>query len=404
MIDAGLLRPGVLVLLSGGRDSVCLVHAAAAAVEGVRALFVDHGLRDVAAERALCESLCAGLGVPLHVHRAGAPRGNVQAWGREVRYRAAAALTDGDVAVGHTASDQVETVLYRLAASPGRRALRGMSGIAPLPGEPSRRLVRPLLGVTREWTREYCRSHGLVYVDDPSNSSRAYARNRVRHDLLEALRSIHPAAEANVLRTLEVLRDEAEVLDAVADAVRTDDLAELRALPPALARLLLGPRAQDILALEAGALDLGGGERAVIEHGRVRITRDPPPSAPAPATLPIPGETAFGTGRIAASVMLGPERGPDLTLADGDVDAAALAPALEVRAWRDGDRMRPLGLGGSKSLQDLFTDRKVPREARRAVPVVVSDGEIAWVPGVATGEAFRVSAATRERVRLCWHP
>jgi tRNA(Ile)-lysidine synthase len=87
---------------------------------------------------------------------------------------------------------------------------------------------------------------------------------------------------------------------------------------------------------------------------------------------------------------------------DGTLAAGALAPALEVRPWRRGDRMRPLGLGGSRSLQDLFTDRKVPRERRAALPVVVSDGEIAWVPGVATGERFRVTAATGDRVRLVW--
>ena len=86
------------------------------------------------------------------------------------------------------------------------------------------------------------------------------------------------------------------------------------------------------------------------------------------------------------------------------LDAATCAdPGLSVRAWRDGDRMRPLGLGGSRSLQDLFTDRKVPRGRRGALPVVLSDGEIAWVPGVATGERFRVDPATGQRARLAWH-
>jgi tRNA(Ile)-lysidine synthase len=87
---------------------------------------------------------------------------------------------------------------------------------------------------------------------------------------------------------------------------------------------------------------------------------------------------------------------------DGTLDLDALEAPLEVRAWRAGDRMRPLGLGGSRTLQDLFTDRKVPRGRRDQVPVVVSGGEIAWVPGVATGERFRVTEATRRRVRLTW--
>jgi tRNA(Ile)-lysidine synthase len=118
-------------------------------------------------------------------------------------------------------------------------------------------------------------------------------------------------------------------------------------------------------------------------------------SHPATTTLPVPGRVAYGEGEVVC------ERG-DFPIADGTLAAAALAPALEVRPWRPGDRMRPLGLGGSKSLQDLFTDRKVARERRRRLPVVISDGEIAWVPGVATGERFRVHPSTEPRVRLSW--
>ena len=117
------------------------------------------------------------------------------------------------VAAGHTASDQVETVLYRLAAAPGRRALLGMAAREG-------RLVRPLLDVTREETAAYCAERGLPWRDDPTNASPAFARNRTRHELLPALRGLHPAAEANVLRTLAILRDEAigEIL------VQADDL------------------------------------------------------------------------------------------------------------------------------------------------------------------------------------
>jgi tRNA(Ile)-lysidine synthase len=110
----------------------------------------------------------------------------------------------------------------------------------------------------------------------------------------------------------------------------------------------------------------------------------------------VPGRIPYGAGALRA------ERGPDLPPGDGVLDADALATPLEVRPWRAGDRMRPLGLDGTRRLQDLFTDRKVPRERRRALPVVLSAGEIAWVPGVATGERFRVTPATRARARLSW--
>src|SRR5215207_11005481 len=142
----GLLAAGrpVLVLLSGGRDSVCLLDVAVriAGAGAVAALHCNYALRaEAPADEGHCAALCERLSVPLHVRRP-EPRegGNVQAWARAARYGAAAEIAGaGDVAAGHTASDQVETVLYRLAASPGRRALLGMAAREG-------RLVRPLLG------------------------------------------------------------------------------------------------------------------------------------------------------------------------------------------------------------------------------------------------------------------
>ncbi|MBX5440702.1 MAG: tRNA lysidine(34) synthetase TilS [Solirubrobacteraceae bacterium] len=295
----GLLAPGapVVVLLSGGRDSVCLLDLAVtiAGAEAVVALHVDHGLRpDSADDARFCAQLCERLGVALEVARAGGPppSGNLQAWARELRYARGhelAAARDADLAAGHTASDQAETVLYRLAAAPGRRALLGM---APRSG----RLIRPLLGVSREETAAWCRARGLPWRDDPSNASGRFARNRVRAGLLPALRAIHPAAEANVVRTAALLRDEAAVLDAAVDEVlggRAEiPLERLRALPVALARLVvvrlaedaagaLVPRAasrtEEILALDPArrwtALDVGDGVRAVVERGALRMER-----------------------------------------------------------------------------------------------------------------------------------
>ena len=387
----GLLLGPVVVLVSGGRDSVCLLDLAVRIAGPVTALHVNYGLReDADVDEAHCAALAERLGAAFEVHRPGPPRGNVQAWAREERYAAAARLGKL-VATGHTATDQVETVLYRLAASPGRRALLGMR-------EREGTVIRPLLGCTREETAAYCVERGLPWREDPTNASDVYARNRVRNELLPALRALHPAAEANVLRTLEILRDEAEVLDDLIDL--DPDVARIAALPAALRRLTVqaiagrppvAARTDEILALGArggtATLDLGGGLRAVVEYGRLRFDHGPPP-APEPARLSVPGTVGFGAGRVTC------ERA-----ADGGLDAAALAAELEVRAWRPGDRIR---VGRTRTLQDLFTDQKVPRERRGQLPVVVSDGEIAWVAGVATDERFAAGAATRERIRLTW--
>jgi tRNA(Ile)-lysidine synthase len=296
---SGVLEPGVpvVVLLSGGRDSVCLLDVARrlAGPGAVRALHADYGLRqESAADAAHCAALCARFEVELTVERPRLGSGNTQARAREARYAAAHRLADGAlVATGHTATDQAETILYRLAASPGRRALLGMR---PREG----RVVRPLLSVTREATAAYCREHGLQWREDASNASRDYARNRVRHELLPALRSLHPAAEANVVRTAELLRDEAAVLDEiVAEALGGRDrvdAARLAALPPALRRLVArrlaedaaghpvpaaAERVEEILALRAvrdgagGALDLEGGVRAIVRGGELSFVATP---------------------------------------------------------------------------------------------------------------------------------
>jgi tRNA(Ile)-lysidine synthase len=337
------------------------------------------------------------------------PEGNVHAHAREARYRLAELHAAGDYAAAHPLSDQAETVLYRLAVSPGRRPLLGM---APRRG----RLVRPLLGATAAETRAHCRARGLAWCEDASNADPRFARARVRHGLLERLREVAPNAERTIAETAAQLRDEAEALDAAVDAALewlgagpAVEAAALAELGPALSRLVLRRLAERaagaqhplsradadaILALSqsgTSSLDLGNGLRAIAEYGTLRFQLGPQAPAPEPAILRIPGEANFGRWRIEARAG---GRG------EVELDAAALGASVTVRAWRDGDRIRPLGLGGTKSLQDLFTDRKVPRELRRSLPVLEAGGEIAWVAGLAVGERFAPTKATLERVGL----
>ncbi|HWE14330.1 MAG TPA: tRNA lysidine(34) synthetase TilS [Solirubrobacteraceae bacterium] len=295
----GLLREGraVVIMYSGGRDSTCLLHLAVevAGTAAVSALHVNYGLRAGAdSDERHCASVCERLGVQLDVRRPVRPAdggGNLQAWARGERYRAAADLAiarGADVAAGHTRSDQVETILYRIASSPSRRALLGMR-----PRDQA--LIRPLLGFTREQTGEYCKQRGLRWRDDESNDSAAYARNRIRRELVPALERIHPAAQENLLALAEILRGEAEVLDELVDGILAGggeiSLATLRELSPALRRLVVqrladdaagGPaagvarRADDVAAMSdhgRAALDLPSGVRATAEAGVVRFGR-----------------------------------------------------------------------------------------------------------------------------------
>jgi tRNA(Ile)-lysidine synthase len=286
----------LVAMISGGRDSTCLLDVAVALLgsHAVSALHVNYGLREEAtADERHCAELCQQLAVELAVVPAAAPpEGNLQGWARELRYAHAHSLArerDALIATGHTASDQVETILYRLAASPGRRALLGMAASEG-------RLVRPLLRFTREQTAGYCRERGLSWRDDASNDDRRYARARVRHDLVPALCAVHPAAEANVLRTASLLREETELLDALVDAELGGRaqiaIARLRELPPALARMVVvrlaedatgsyapqaGERVQEIVTLAGrggrSELHVGGNAGAVIDGAVLRMVK-----------------------------------------------------------------------------------------------------------------------------------
>jgi tRNA(Ile)-lysidine synthase len=417
--EDGLLAPArpVVVLMSGGRDSTCLLDVAVrvAGAGAVTALHMNYGLRESAGEdERHCRELCERLGIGLEVRQPTGPaEGNLQAWAREERYRAAGELAgarDADVAAGHTQTDQVETILYRLASSPSRRALLGMR-----PREGS--VVRPLLGFTRVETAAYCLERGLRWREDETNASPAFARNRIRGAVLPALRDVHPAAEDNVLAVAQVLRDEAEVLDALIDEVlggaRSVSLERLRALPEALGRLVIqhladeaaggfapgaARRAGEVAALSdrgTAMLDIGNGVRAVVEYGRLRFEqlRTDDPTAPEPVRLAIPGSVWFGCCKVRSELV-------EPVLEAGVLDRDTLGGELLVRSWRSGDRIAPLGLGGTKMLQDLFVERRVPRRERVRVAVVEARGEIAWVAGLAMSERFKVTPATREAVRL----
>lgn len=300
--ESGLLaadRP-VVVLLSGGRDSSCLLDVAVtiAGPANVYAFHVDYGLRATSGRDAEhCSQLCDRLEVALTIDAVtgGTPATNVQAWARERRYRGARELASRlpaptvDIATGHTATDQVEGILYRLISSPSRRALLGMR-------DRDHDLIRPLLAVSREQTGAYCRERGIAWVDDESNDSPKYVRNRIRNELVPLLSELHPGAGRNLLALARILADEYRLLEQLVD----DELAaagpgrpaeigleRLRTLPDALARMVVqrladqvwdrpAPgvtrRLEELRALPDGGsahVDLPGRVRATSRSGRL---------------------------------------------------------------------------------------------------------------------------------------
>jgi len=428
---SGLIEPGIdaVVMVSGGADSACAAAGLARVLgaERVHASHVNYGLREGAADgEAAARRLCAALRIDLHVLRPKElPDGNLQAAARAVRYEAAARLrerTGAEVVVtGHTRTDVAETAIYRLASSPGSRALLGLS---PRNG----RVIRPLLGIGRDRIRALALAAGLPFADDETNADPGFARNRIRAQVLPVLRDVNPSAEPNIAETRAELAEEAALLERVVLEALEDagagagevsiSAAALAAWEPALQRLALRAlaeraagrqvslgrgRALEIARLaarpEGGAIDLGGGLRAICESGTVGFSAPLVEAAPAPTAvaLGLPGLARLGDWEVRAELHPGPVEpaGPDLAT----LDATTIGDGLEVRTWRHGDRIRPLGMRGTKTLGDLFTDSKVPRSMRDSLPVVTIGGDVAWVAGVAVSEDFRL-APTTDRVAV----
>jgi tRNA(Ile)-lysidine synthase len=426
-----------VVMVSGGPDSACAAAALVALVgaEHVHALHLNYGLRDAAdADERTVRELCAVLRLDLHVERIGRDQlgpGNLQAAARAARYMAAERLrvrAGADwVATGHTRSDVAETVVYRLAASPGSRALLGL-------GPRSGRVVRPLLTLSREQTRDLAQAAGLPFADDQSNADTRFARNRIRAEVLPALAELSPEAERNIAETRAELSEESTLLERVAletleaagagAAATAVDSHALADWEPALQRIALRTlaeraagrqvplgrsRAAEIVRLaaapEGGELQVGGGVSAICEAGRVSFTvaheLDAAP-APTAVALSLPGRCRLGEWEVRAELHPAPVQpaGPELAT----LDLSTLDGPLEVRTWRHGDRIRPLGMSGSKTLGDLFTDRKVPRAQRSRLPVVVAGGRVAWVAGVAVSDEFRLTDETTAAAVLTARP
>jgi len=437
--DSGLAESGTdgVVMVSGGPDSACAAAALVGVVgaEHLHALHVNYGLRDAADDdERIVRRLCAALRIDLHVERLGPDQlgpGNLQAAARAARYMAAERLrirAGADwVATGHTRSDVAETVVYRLAASPGSRALLGL-------GPRSGRVVRPLLTLSRDQTRALATAAGLPFCDDESNQDTSFARNRIRADVLPVLAELSPEAERNIAETRAELSEEASLLERLAletleaaGSGAADTAVAAGAVAgwePALQRIALRTlaeraagrqvplgrrRAAEIARIagrpEGGEVQIGGGVSALCEAGTVSFAvaheLDAAP-APAAVALTLPGRCRLGDWEVRAELHPAPVHpaGPELAT----LDCAALDGPLEVRTWRQGDRIRPLGMTGSKTLGDLFTDRKVPRSQRNRLPVVLAGGRVAWVAGVAVSDEFRLTPETEAAAVLTARP
>jgi tRNA(Ile)-lysidine synthase len=382
---SALIPPGerVLVALSGGHDSTALLLALREDGHDVVAAHYDHALQAgsaVVADRV--ERLCVSLGLDVVVERRSEPmsRGSVQAAARALRYafleRAAARAGATTIALAHTADDLVEGVALHM--------LRGC-GIAGMRGMPSSRgpFVRPLLNVWRSDVLAFLESRGVAAIEDPANSDQAYARVRVRRDLLPALERDRPGIKRRLhqaARRAAVLHDAiaAEAGEAAADGSMT--LVAVAALSEPVAA-----EALRILYTKAAGVDPALG-RSHIE-AMLRLVK----GGRGGRGVDLPGGYRFrvvdSRMQVVPRVSRSIEAALEMKACPGcsSPGAAHLKPGLDLKVGyrRPGLRMRPVGGLGTRKLQDLFVDAHVPREDRDTWPLVFAGDKLAWVPGVA---------------------
>ena len=457
-------RPGPLVVgVSGGPDSACLLHLLASARKklglSLHVAHLDHGLRGAEAEAdaAYVARLAADLGVPATVekrdvrdHRRSRKGLSLEMAAREVRYAFFAdvmrAQNASTLALAHTAADQAETVLLHILRGSGLGGVRGLRPTGPWPvraGDMAWRVVRPLLDAPRAQTEAYCRTHRLRPRADSSNRDRSFLRNRVRWELLPFLRRYNPRIDRALSRLARAAGDDLDYLDErVAEAwpavVRPDGIGGLvidargfARLPASLQRHIcvraleeaLGPSAEGqgvtaayvdammgVLRKPAGrSLRLPDGLVLSVEYGGLVLGRAPESRSPYPPLagehpLRVPGETHLPGWRVTARVVAREEVRALPTGWQAALDHDAAGDALVVRARRPGDRFQPLGMADVKKLQDCLVDAKVPRLWRGRIPLVCSERGVLWVVGWRIGERVKVTERTRRVLLLEFEP
>jgi tRNA(Ile)-lysidine synthase len=430
------VAPGhrLLAAVSGGVDSMVLLDALVCLRErlGIRVhvAHVHHGLRGRAADGdaafVTAEAARRGLGVSIaRLHPAERrPGESVQAWARTARYRHLDAIAErmgaSHIAVAHTQDDQAETVLLNLLRGTGPR---GLAGIPPT----RRRILRPLLQVSRAEVEAYASRRQVEFRTDASNASDIYRRNRVRHHLLPLLaKEYNPRIVESLASLAGLMREDEDALVAQADRLLAEsgrvvdraislDVATLAAAPPSVVRRTFHGTFQQAsqaahsltrrhldalrgLLSGGGAVRLPGGFVGQRTGKEIRIERSaaepPTPGTVAPPTIPVRPGVWAAWPPLACRICVRRLASGRVPLADPTHWQAVLSPQvllkpLSLRARRPGDRFRPLGMQGQKKLQDFFVDAKIPREEREQVPLLMAGDRIASVIGYRIAQDFR---------------
>lgn len=399
----------IVVGVSGGADSVALLRAFHALEIPCTAAHLNHQLRGAEADgdEAFVRALAAELGFPAVVKSvdvkglAEQSGQSIEMAARQARHEFFAAFGDAVIALAHHADDQIETFILKLARGAGAEGLSGMPVFQKLGGL---QLFRPMLDLRRADLLQWLKENHFTWREDASNADESFLRNRVRHTVLPMLHNeLNPHIGGAILRTMEILRAENEWLAKLETGnLKFETGAPLAARRRTLRKWLFEHGAEEagfeavesILRLMNKAdgtsvYELNNRQRVVIEYGTPRFEDDNFQSAEIswrmttePSTGWIRDESRIGDASATASV--GAEKLGRRT--------------VTVRTVQPGDRMAPLGMEGTRKIQDILTDLKVPKMQRQSLPVVVCGGEIIWLPGYRIARGWEVAGTDAESV------
>jgi tRNA(Ile)-lysidine synthase len=442
----------LVVAVSGGADSVCLLHVLAQlqSKPGVElhVAHLNHQLRGAESDSdaSYVSELACKLGVPATVERRDIAAyhdqkgGSLEEAAREARYGFLAEVAKetgaSKVVVGHTSDDHVETILLHLLRGAGTTGLCGLQPRSELQcGEGGGKLeiVRPLLEVTRQETLDYCQRYDLAPRSDSSNISLSFLRNRIRLELLPILRSYNPGVDKALLRLADIAVDDISFIEEQTSLLWNElareeggviflDMSKMVFLPRAIQRQVFRMAVKqlrgnlkdieadhigtmmDFLSKPAGKkLCLPDGLTLSTEYGRlvlapVQASVCPLPSLKGTFNINIPGETDLLGWRVEADILSEPVDDDNGFTASFDFDK--VGRRLMVRRRKPGDRFQPLGMSQTKKLQDFMVDSRIPRAWRDRVPLVCSSKQILWVVGWRIDERVKVTESTNEILHL----
>jgi tRNA(Ile)-lysidine synthase len=455
---SGFTNP-ILVGISGGPDSLCLLDILHRAGYPLIIAHLNHGLRPEAeADARMVKQLAADLGVEFVLGKedvngfALENKLSIEEAARFLRYRflfsQARQYAVQAVAVAHTANDQVETILMHLLRGTGLSGLKGMSYVT-LPNAWSQDipLIRPMLSTWREEIVQYCQEHHLQPVQDKTNLDTTYYRNRLRHELIPYLENYNPQVCKLLWRTAQTLAGDDEIVEQAVASAWKDCIGEqgpgyvflslsvLLKFGKGLQRRLVR---QAIDRARPGLLDIGfetidrvigfitspcrsanlslvGGLYLLIEGDRLWVAARGAalpdfewPQAPRDKQieLNVPGEVTLPNGwRLKTE----PVRRADLPFSyhsnqdafQAWLSSECLQQPLIIRSRLPGDRFQPLGMDGrAVKLSDFMINAQLPRRARSAWPLVCSNEEIAWIPGMRISQQFRIVENTHQIVHI----